>query len=225
MEKLRMKKYGLPSLILFTGLLYIFVIPAEPHGVKLLFKLIPMALIIAYAFFQIPTSSKRYHWVVLAGLFFCMMGDGLLGWFIIGLSAFLVGHLFYMTAFFGRWRFSLLRFATVLPIAAYAVFMSNRLVEALTNDGQTQFIIPVLVYVTVISLMAWSAIMSGNKLAIAGSLLFVVSDSVLSWNMFVSDVTYAGPIIMLTYYSAQYLIARSLQTAQKPTAAPATIAQ
>ncbi|MNL83390.1 YhhN-like protein [compost metagenome] len=80
-------------------------------------------------------------------------------------------------------------------------------------------------YVTVISLMAWSAIMSGNKLAIAGSLLSVVSDSVLSWNMFVSDVTYAGPIIMLTYYSAQYLIARSLQTTPKPTAAPATIAQ
>jgi len=219
-----MKKYGLPALIAIMGLLYIFVIPAEPQGMKLLFKIIPMALIAAYAYLQFPANGKRYHWIVLIGLIFCMMGDGLLGWFMIGLSAFLIGHLFYMSAFLSAWRFSVVRLAAILPIAGYAIYMGNELVQALTRDKETHLIGPVLVYLTVISFMAWSAFMTGNKRAIAGSLLFVASDSILSWNMFVSDVEYSGPLIMLTYYSAQFLIADSLRektkTANRSSSAP-----
>jgi alkenylglycerophosphocholine/alkenylglycerophosphoethanolamine hydrolase len=210
------KSSVLPALIALTGLLYIFAIPSEPEAVKLLFKLIPMALIIAYAYRLSADSRKRYHWLVLTGLFFCAIGDGTLRWFVFGLSAFLVGHLFYLTAFFGRWRFSKLRLATALPIAAFAAVMGSQLVQALTDSGKTDLIVPVLVYVAVISTMGWSAIMTGNRTAIAGSLLFMASDSILSWNMFVSDVPYSGPLIMLTYYSAQFLIAASLR--EKPAA-------
>ncbi|WP_311280639.1 hypothetical protein [Peribacillus simplex] len=34
-----------------------------------------------------------------------MLGDGLLIWFVLGLSAFLIGHLFYISAFFRLWTF------------------------------------------------------------------------------------------------------------------------
>ncbi|MFP3472641.1 lysoplasmalogenase family protein, partial [Micrococcus sp. SIMBA_144] len=54
------------------------------------------------------------------------------------------------------------------------------------------------------------AIMTGNKWAISGSLLFVLSDSILSWNMFVAAIPYSDVLIMSTYYSAQFLIAGSL---------------
>jgi len=211
-----LKSYALPALIALTGLLYIFAIPSEPEAVKLLFKLIPMALIIAYAYRLSADFRKRYHWLVLSGLFFCAIGDGTLRWFVFGLSAFLIGHLFYLTAFFGRWRFSKLGLAAALPIAIFAAVMGSQLVQALTDSGKTDLIVPVLAYVAVISTMGWSAIMTGNRTAIAGSLLFMVSDSILSWNMFVSDVPYSGPLIMLTYYSAQFLIATSLR--EKPAA-------
>lgn len=210
MERFLLKRFGLPVLILLMSVLYIFIIPTDPEGVKMLFKLIPMALIILYAYLQPSVSGKRYRWTMLAGLTFCMMGDGLLVWFIVGLSAFLIGHLFYMTAFFGKWTFSKLRFATIVPIAAYASFMGNELIQALIRDDDQALIVPVILYVAVISMMAWSAIMSGNKVAIAGSLLFVISDSILSWNMFVSDVTYSGIWIMTTYYAAQFMMARSI---------------
>jgi len=209
----KLAKSALPALIALTGLLYIFVLPSEPEGVRLLFKLIPMALIFVYAWLTSGGIRKRYHVLLLAGICFCAIGDGTLGWFVIGLSAFLVGHLFYMSAFFGRWRFSKLRAATIVPIAGYSAFMGNELVRALTSDAQGHLVAPVLAYVAVISLMAWSALMSGNKYAIAGSLLFVASDSILSWNMFVSDVKYSGALIMLTYYAAQFLIATSLKEA------------
>lgn len=207
-----MNRFGLPVLILAMSLLYIFIIPADPLAIKLLFKLIPMGLILVYAYFQIPRERKPGHGLLLTGLFFCMLGDGLLIWFVVGLSAFLIGHLFYLSAFFRSWNFSKIRCATLIPIALYGIYMGTTLVRALIQDGHNQLLIPVIFYILVISLMAWSAIMTGNKWAIAGSLLFAISDSILSWNMFVSDVPFSGVLIMTTYYAAQFLIASSLRT-------------
>lgn len=205
-----MKKYVLPLLILLMSILYIFFIPSEPFAVKLLFKLIPMWLMIGYAFLQVPYSKTRTHYLILAGLFFCMLGDGLLVWFVVGLAAFLIGHLFYMTGFFSQWRFSIIRFLSIVPIGVYAWLMGKELVSSLQLSSNNNLIIPVIAYITVISFMLWSAIMTGNPWAIVGSILFVISDSILAWNMFVSDISYSGILIMSTYYCAQFLIARSL---------------
>ncbi|MGE8204822.1 lysoplasmalogenase [Heyndrickxia sp. NPDC080065] len=194
------------------SILYIFFIPDHPLMVKLLFKLIPMWLIIYYAYRQFPYKKLLTHWIMLTGLFFCMLGDGLLHWFVIGLSAFLIGHLFYLAGFLSRWSFSKIRFVMILPIGIYASIMGKELISALSRDGSDSLIVPVLAYVTVISLMAWSAIMTGNKWAIIGSLLFVISDSILSWNMFISNISFSGPLIMTTYYTAQFLIAHSIGT-------------
>ncbi|WP_082630323.1 lysoplasmalogenase family protein [Peribacillus muralis] len=40
-------------------------------------------------------KRNRYQIAILLGLFICILEDGLLIWFLIGLSAFLIGHLFY----------------------------------------------------------------------------------------------------------------------------------
>lgn len=212
-----MRKFGLPLFILFMGALYIFVIPSEPQAVKIVFKLIPMWLLLLYAYQEIRSGQQkeRSHWIVLAGLFFCMLGDGLLHWFVVGLTAFWIGHLCYLNAFFRHWRYSRLRAATILPIALYAGYFAWQLVDALRQDDKAGLIAPVLFYIAVIATMAWSAIMSGNRYAVAGSLLFLASDTILSWNMFVSDIAHSGVWIMTTYYAAQFLIAtaiRSLRT-------------
>ncbi|AZN43781.1 lysoplasmalogenase [Paenibacillus albus] len=193
------------------SVLYIFVIPAEPEGMKLFFKLIPMLLILTYANLLCPTARQPKHRLLLLGLIFSMCGDGLMKWFVAGLSAFLIGHVFYIASFSRQLRFSWKRVITILPIALFAVYMGHRLVTALQDSGDSGLIAPVLVYITVISLMAWTAILTGNRYAIIGSLLFLASDSILSWNMFVSDISYSGVWIMTTYYAAQYFIASSLR--------------
>ncbi|MBS4172821.1 lysoplasmalogenase [Bacillus sp. FJAT-49736] len=205
-----MKKIVLPICILITGLLYIFVIPEQPLLVKILFKLIPMWLIIWYGYLQIPAKKTKTFWILLLGLFCCMLGDGLIYWFIIGLTAFLIGHLFYIAAFLRKWRYSALRFAAILPLAAYAFIIGRKIIMACIQDGNNALIIPVIIYIIVISFMAWLAIMTGNPLAIMGSILFVISDSILSWNKFVNPISYSDVLIMITYYSAQFLIARSI---------------
>ncbi|MFC5472137.1 lysoplasmalogenase [Cohnella suwonensis] len=221
---MRRLKSALPALIAILGLVYIFLVPSEPTALKLSFKLIPMALIIAYAVWNFPAAKERYHSLVAVGLAFCMIGDGTLGMFVVGLSAFLIGHLFYVSAFSRRYRSSRLRFATLVPLGLFAAYMGTELLRALSEDDKGALMAPVVLYILVICAMAWTAIMTGRATAIAGSLLFLVSDSILSWNMFVSDVEYAGPLIMLTYYAAQFLIAASAtddKTAGLPSAAEA----
>ncbi|MBP2242067.1 putative membrane protein YhhN [Cytobacillus eiseniae] len=214
-----MKKYILPLFILLTGLLYIFIIPSDPFAISLLFKVIPMWLIIYFGYLQFPSKRSGTHWIMLVGLIFCMFGDALLHWFVIGLSAFLIGHLFYLTAFFKNWRFSMIRFAMIIPILLFSFLIGKQLVTSLLLDGNNGLVIPVIGYVLIISLMAWSAIMSGNKWAMIGSILFVLSDSILSWNMFVSDIPNASILIMGTYYTAQFLMAKSIGTLSKSTPA------
>lgn len=211
-----MFKRTLAVLILIMGLIYIFVSSA------LIFKLIPMWLILLYAYLQRSRLDKRYVLLVITGLFFCMLGDGLLSHFIIGLSAFLIGHLFYTAAFITKWKFSWVRLCTIIPFLIYAGIMANQLVRAMQNTDNEGLIIPVMIYLLIILSMGWFSIMSGNIWSMIGSTLFIISDSILAWNKFVSEVTYSGVMIMLTYYMAQFLIANSVGQRGQPTDASNT---
>lgn len=198
-------KWLLPLTILIMGLVYIFISSA------MIFKLVPMWLILLYAYQQRSQLKDRYLWLTLCGLFFCMLGDGLLRWFVIGLSAFLIGHLFYAAAFITRWHFSWPRALTLIPILAYGIVMASQLLPALQARGDQALIIPVIAYLIVISMMGWLAIMTGHAWAIFGGILFIASDSILAWNMFVDKIAYSTVLIMGTYYTAQFLFARSIR--------------
>ena len=215
-----MKNRLISLIILVMSILYIFVIPSEPFGVKILFKLIPMWLIIYYAFLQTGLTTKNKK-IIIAGLFFCMLGDGLLHWFIIGLSFFLIGHLIYIAGFLKDWKFSKIRSLSIIPLLTFDLIIGHKLITTLQQTGKDELMIPVMFYIAAISIMAWAAIMTGNKFAIFGSLLFMISDTVLSWNMFIAEVPYSHFIIMSTYYTAQYCIASSI--GKSPSKYPATV--
>ncbi|WP_236712735.1 lysoplasmalogenase [Peribacillus muralis] len=108
--------------------------------------------------------------------------------------------------------FSWLRFATIVPIAVYSTVIGREIVLSLIDTGETGLIIPVIGYVTVISLMGWTAIMSGNATVITGGILFVISDSILAWNKFIDVIAFSGPLIMLTYYASQFFVADSIRS-------------
>lgn len=204
--------YRLPILILTTGIVYIFISPSEPLAFSIFFKLIPMVLILIYAFEQSLPKRKAVHYWIIGGIGFCLIGDATLHWFLIGLAVFFIGHVFYTIGFLKQWRFSLPRSLVAVPLILFAVWIGYQLVNNLQTDGQTALIIPVIAYIGIIMLMAFTAVMTGNRWAILGSILFIISDSILAWNMFISSFTAANEVIMLTYYGAQFLIAHSLFT-------------
>lgn len=142
---------------------------------------------------------------------FLMLGDGLIRWSIIGLSAFLIGHIFYTVGFLRYRQVSKKSLLILIPIGLHGVVMGYYVIGALLQEQNYPLLLPVIFYLVVILLMCWTAFLSRNKWTIIGSILFVISDSFLSWNMFVSDILYSDILIMTTYYTAQFLIAHSLR--------------
>lgn len=171
-----------------------------------------MVLILIYAFEQSLPKRKAAHYWIMAGIAFCMIGDATFHWFLIGLFAFFIGHVFYTIGFLKHWRFSLTRAFFAIPLILFAIWLGYQLVNHLQADGETSLIVPILVYMIIMMLMSFTALMTGNRWAILGSLLFIISNSLLAWNMFITSFSGAGNLIMLTYYSAQFLIAHSLFT-------------
>lgn len=210
-----MRKILFPALILIFGLLYIFVIPADPEWFKLIFKIIPMILIIIYAWRNIPVARNNTHYLIVIGLIFSTIGDATLRWFVVGLTAFLIGHLFYIGAFKRVASFNLPKTFSLIALIPFGIWMGVKLVHSLTTQGESFLIIPVLLYIVVILLMCFIAILTGNIYAIIGSILFVISDSILAWNMFIDSIHLSGVYVMTTYYSAQFFIATSMATISK----------
>ena len=67
---------------------------------------------------------------------------------------------------------------------------------------------PVAAYLFIILVMGISAALgaANHALVIAGALLFILSDSLIAMNRFLTPVPLSGFLIMMTYYLAQFSI-------------------
>lgn len=192
--------------ILF-GFYYIFFFDTIPAGWEMVFKLIPMLLFIALALYQ-TKRNDHYAVFICIGLIFCAVGDYTLQWFIVGLTFFLTGHLFYIIAF-SRHKGTLPLYAKVLFLL-YGLVMAVSLMSTLLQKGETVLSFAVLAYIAIILTMGWTAMKTNNRFTMVAALLFIFSDSTLAINRFMVDVPAAHELIMLSYYSAQLLFAISI---------------
>ena len=142
----------------------------------------------------------------------CLMFEGD-GWFTAGLASFLLAHLGFIVAFLQGVPLGMPPAWTIL-VFAYAVGLCTWL---LPRAGELR--IPVAVYCLVLLAMVLTAAMRlqtlGNvsaMLALAGALLFVLSDSCLAIRRFGGPYRGAQLIILLSYWLAIGLIAASIST-------------
>ena len=177
----------------------------------------PLALLFALFFVAHRArpigTAGRFDLILLGGLAFSLVGDCLLmfpGYFIPGLVAFLIAHLFYIALFrMGVAWFPSRRalVATLSLGAAMYAFLYAGLNPVLR--------VAVAAYVVVIALMAAQAIgratVLRNKAALGvaiGSGFFMLSDALLATNRFAFPLPLAEFWVLSTYYVAQILIAR-----------------
>jgi len=191
------------------GFVYIFFIPADPVGFKILMKLIPMALIILFSLLTRPLFSRTYKRIIIGGLFVCMIADGVIYWFLPGLITFFIGHIFYIFAFRHGAKNSMPIWLAA-PLLLYGIGMAIWVAGSQFSAGQTVLGIAIIAYIGVILTMGWMAIRTRMKLAIIGALLFIFSDSVLAIDRFVLDVPYRDAFVMVSYYAAQVFLAASI---------------
>jgi alkenylglycerophosphocholine/alkenylglycerophosphoethanolamine hydrolase len=195
--------------IIAMGIIYIFFIPEDPVGFKILMKLIPMALIILFALTTHALVSTIYKRIIITGLFVSMIADGVIYWFLAGLITFFIAHIFYIFAFRRESRKPVPKFVAGLLIL-YGVLMAVWIAGSQFMLGETVLGVAIIAYIFIILMMGWMAIRTRLKLAIVGALLFMISDSVLAIDRFVYTIPYRDAFVMVTYYAAQIFIAASI---------------
>lgn len=180
------------------------------------------ALIFALAWRVRPALSPRYRCWILAGIACSLFGDVFLmlpqDLFVAGLLAFLLGHLCFIVAFLGDSRFGA-RPGWLLACLGYGAVNLYLLWGAIGAPLR----LPVIVYVIVLACMGaqavarsrelrrGTALAHGAKLAAAGAVMFMLSDSVLAWDRFRGPLPLASVWILATYYLSLWWIARSVQ--------------
>jgi len=207
---------GLLSVLVFgSALLHIRAEYKGPRVHVYLFKPLTMVFIILLALQGARPDASLYKYAILAGLGFSLVGDIFLMLplkrVIVGLVSFLVAHLCYIVAFSVGIRLSVSGWLPALFLL-YVIIMFAVLFPRL---GKMR--LPVLVYELVIVMMAWRAVErwsqigdTGALLALAGAILFVISDSAWAINQFVRRYKSAQALILSSYFCAQWLIALSV---------------
>ena len=169
------------------------------------------------------TDLVDRRWWFVAALACCLVGDVLLmlpgNLFVPGLAAFLVGHGLFIVGLLqppappGVPPFS---FAVTGLVAAAVVVVAVEsvpgaiLLRSLVTARHEALVAPVCVYTAAIATMVVLAVNVGVVAAAIGSVLFLVSDTLLSWNRFVRPVP-SGPLaVHVTYHLAQGLLVVSL---------------
>jgi alkylglycerol monooxygenase len=187
-----------------------------------IFKPLTMGLAMVFVLLRAGDTAQlgRFDALLLGALAMSLAGDAFLmfpGYFIPGLVSFLVAHLLYIALFrMGqRWFPNRRALAITLGVGAvmYAYLWQGGLPAALR--------MPVAAYVIVIALMAAQAIgratvlRDGAAVGVAiGAGFFMLSDSLLAVNKFVSPLPMAQVWVLSTYYLAQILIVRHVQSGQ-----------
>lgn len=158
-----------------------------------------------------------------AALLFSMLGDVFLlfpdqeRWFVWGLGAFLLAHVAYIIGFnLPPAPLTPLTLGLALFVGVTVLPLIRRILLSLRQSGQHALVEPVRLYAAVIALMLFSALVTlyradwanlPSYLVSLGAALFVLSDSVLAWNKFVSPVRSGRLIVMITYHAGQVLLA------------------
>jgi uncharacterized membrane protein YhhN len=177
------------------------------------------SLLFYYLFSTDPVNRSR---ALVLAIVFSFAGDVMLmqpTYFIEGLIAFLVAHVLYIFAYRQlqhdetinalqglqrvRLAFPIVLAGTGLVVILYPVLGALK--------------IPVIIYATALTLMTLNALFRFGRTSSAsfwmvfgGAVLFMLSDSLLAINKFLSPLTLGGFFIMLTYVTAQFLIVKGL---------------
>ncbi len=205
------------ALYVYLGfsLIYLTITALKLEEIARLLKpfLLPILLIAVY--FSNRFSSKK---ILLTALTFSWIGDIVLLfanqgelYFIVGLVAFLISHVFYIVLF--NKQTVTKSISNKISFGAGIGLILLYFFGMITTLGPKlgPLTVPVVVYAVVISSMLYFALKGSYQWnaipyqsVLVGALFFIASDSILAFNKFYQPIPYASFLIMITYLAAQY---------------------
>jgi uncharacterized membrane protein YhhN len=157
-------------------------------------------------------------WEITLALLFSAMGDvaGCAGEILWQMGLFAVGHLFYILFFVKRYFAKVdrrdgkvsRRAVAHISVFSLCVLAVLAVAFALVVPSMPEGVVRIAGggYAVIICGMFLMALLQRSSLYALGAAVFVISDLVLAWNLFVEPIESAGVKIMVTYYLAQWLI-------------------
>lgn len=193
------------SLFFCFALIFIATLNLRPYPFDFIVKAVPVLSLALLAFLKIPGIRGKLLGI---GFLFSDVGDIVLelnrsDYFVFGLAAFLVAHIFYIAVFIRKPVLNKQRSIIAMVIIIYGLVLGFILIPNLGS-----MMIPVVAYLLVILVMGISATIGANNhfLIIAGACFFIFSDSIIAVNKFLTPVPFSSLWIMTIYYSAQFFI-------------------
>jgi uncharacterized membrane protein YhhN len=202
---------GLLIIGVVSAVLYLAEVGQGSVTLRVILKTLPLFSLMGWV---LGAARERYATLILAGLFCSLIGDELLeigdDLFIPGLIAFLIGHVWYIAAFLSVTRES--RWRRAVPFAAWVILAYLTLLPDLKDMAA-----PVAAYVLVIGSMMWRASAVVDRpaqrwqwLALAGAILFGLSDTLLALKKFNGVVIGPPFTVMGLYWLGQLGLALSV---------------
>ncbi|MBO0321129.1 lysoplasmalogenase [Muricauda sp. CAU 1633] len=183
------------------------------HNLYLLFKPLTTILIVSLLFFAPKQGHPKFKLIMMVAFGFCLLGDILLlnpAYFVFGLIAFLLAHILFIVGFIKHknFQFHWGSFVLLFAIGGFIFFW--------LKPDLGDFMIPVLIYVLVITCMAWQGIglflrdkgKAYSWIALA-VILFMLSDTMLAVNKFKAPFAYSSVLILGTYWLSIGLLANA----------------
>src|SRR5947208_2189525 len=202
--------------VLVHGAVHVAARAAGARAAADLSKAMPIVLLAGLVATEPAPVGQAYRWLVFAGLLCSLGGDVWLLFprgFVAGLASFLLAHLLYIAAFAPGTPWNASAWVLLAPSVLVCLVLLRHLWPLLGRVRP-----PVAVYVSVIAVMGWRAAVrvtaapaASGGLALAGALLFMLSDGLLATDRFVRRFAAADAALMTTYYAAQTLIALSVR--------------
>lgn len=169
-----------------------------------------MPLLGFYAYYK-----KSIPFIMYLAIVFAWLGDIFLQFssktlFLVGMASFLVMQALYIKVAWQR-KLSFINWPLSILLLGVGIGFQLSFGSALGD-----FRIPVIVYSIFILGMALTAVNSSLSLLFkVGALVFVISDFVLAYNLFIHKSMGFSVTVMLTYGLAQFLIVRSFEIEEK----------
>lgn len=200
---------------------YLLIIALNQEEIARVLKPLLLPILVVAVYFTESFSTKK---ILVMALTFSWIGDVILLfadrgeiYFILGLVAFLISHIFYIVLFnkqtISKTISNKLSFtAGIGLILLYFILMINTLIPKLGS-----LTTPVVIYAMVISSMLYFALKGSYQWnaipyhsVLVGAFLFISSDSILAMNKFYEPIPNASFLIMITYLLAQYGIVKGI---------------
>lgn len=190
----------------------------NPSWFACLIKCLPVISLCIFVLLHGMSLGNEYWYSrrILTGLIFSCLGDACLifyeNYFIHGMGCFGVAHIMYTWAFgFHPFNPYAGTFLIILAICGYSFLLAGLAGVMVPAVACYSFLITLMTWRAVARVQLFEDLWTWTKLcSCAGSILFCVSDTILSFTYFITPIPYSQALVMITYYGAQLGIALSV---------------